>query len=64
MVEPEEPHQGQPETTRLVLLPVLVRVQEISKLSVVRVYNDAYRLQTNRLSTPRESASYIALRTI
>ena len=42
MVEPEEPHQGQPETTRPVLLPVLVRVQEISKLSVVRVYSDAH----------------------
>jgi hypothetical protein len=42
MVEPEEPHQGQPETTRPVLLPVPVRVQEISKLSVVRVYSDAH----------------------
>ena len=42
MAEPEEPHQGQPETTRPMLLPVLVRVREISKLLAVKDYSDAH----------------------
>ena len=45
MVEPEEPHQGQPETQRRpILLPMPVRVREINKLpaSVVRGYSDAH----------------------